>query len=95
MVQCFGPGYETSRPVDTREPSYDEERAATMAAIAEGATGIIFYCWHSLERSPRFAERFAELNRIAGEVQGLVPILAAVVPQGRAWNRAPLDTDQA
>jgi hypothetical protein len=76
VVQCFGPGYETSRPVDTREPSYDEERAATMAAIAEGATGIIFYCWHSLERSPRFAERFAELNRIAGEVQSLVPILS-------------------
>lgn len=76
VVQCFGPGYEFSRPSDTREPTYDEERAATMAAIAEGATGIIYYCFHSLQRSPRFEERFGELNRIAGEVQSLLPIIA-------------------
>jgi hypothetical protein len=76
VVQCFGGGYETSNPIDTREPTYQEERAATMAAIAEGSTGIIYYCYHSLQRSPRFEERFAELDRIAAEVQGLVPIIA-------------------
>jgi len=76
VVQCFGPGYETSHPTETREPTYDEERAATLAAIAEGATGIIYYCYHSLERSPRFEERFGELDRIAGEVQSLGPIVA-------------------
>jgi hypothetical protein len=76
VVQCFGPGYETSTPNNTREPSHDEERAATMAAIAEGATGIIYYCYHSLQRSPRFAERFAELDGIAAEVQSLVPIIS-------------------
>jgi hypothetical protein len=76
VVQCFGAGYETSNPSDTREPTYDEERAATMAAIAEGATGIIYYCFHSLQRSPRFDERLAELNRIAGEVKALTPIIA-------------------
>ncbi len=76
VVQCFGPGYETSTPSNTREPTYDEERAATMAAIAEGATGVIYYCYHSLQRSPRFEERFAELDRIAAEVQGLVPIIS-------------------
>lgn len=76
VVQCFGPGYETSNPSDTREPTYDEERAATLAALAEGATGIIYYCFHSLQRSPRFEERFAELDRIAGEVEALLPILA-------------------
>jgi len=76
VVQCFGPGYETSRPSETREPTYDEERAATLAALAEGATGIIYYCYHSLERSPRFEERFAELDRIAAEVQELAPIIA-------------------
>jgi len=77
VVQCFGPGYESSRPAaDPREPSYDEERAATMAAIAEGATGIIYYCYHSLQRSPRFEERFAELDRIAGEVASLLPIVS-------------------
>jgi hypothetical protein len=75
VVQCFGAGYETSNPADTREPTYDEERAATLAAIAEGATGIIYYCFHSLQRSPRFEERFDELNRIAGEVKDLLPIL--------------------
>jgi hypothetical protein len=75
VVQCFGPGYENSNPSDTREPTYDEERAATFSAIAEGATGIIYYCFHSLQRSPRFEARFDELDRIAGEVQGLVPIL--------------------
>ncbi len=76
VVQCFGPGYESSRPEDTREPTYDEERAATMAAIAEGATGIIYYCYHTLQRSPRFEERFAELDRVAAEVRGLEPIIA-------------------
>ena len=77
VVQCFGPGYETSRPAaDPREPSYDEERAATLAAIAESATGIIYYCYHSLQRSPRFEERFAELDRIAGEVRSLLPIIS-------------------
>lgn len=76
VVQCFGAGYETSNPSDTREPTYDEERAATMAALAEGATGVIYYCFHSLQRSPRFEERFAELDRIAGEVESLLPILA-------------------
>jgi hypothetical protein len=76
VVQCFGAGYETSNPAETREPTYDEERAATLAAVAEGATGIIYYCWHSLERSPRFAERFAELDRIAAEVQSLLPVIA-------------------
>ena len=76
VVQCFGPGYETSQPSETREPTYEEERAATLAAIAEGATGIIYYCFHSLQRSPRFEERFEELNRIAGEVQDLVPIIS-------------------
>jgi hypothetical protein len=76
VVQCFGPGYEFSRPAETREPTYDEERAATLAALAEGATGIIYYCYHSLERSPRFEERFAELDRIAAEVQELAPLIA-------------------
>jgi len=77
VVQCFGGGYETSNPAaDPREPTYDEERAATMAAIAEGATGIVYYCYHSLQRSPRFGERFAELDRIAAEVQRLVPVIS-------------------
>jgi hypothetical protein len=47
-----------------------------MAAIAEGSTGIIYYSYHSLQRSPRFEERFAELDRIAAEVQVLVPVIA-------------------
>jgi len=78
VVQCFGNGYEFSRPGDTREPTFDEERAATMAALAEGATGIIYHCMHSLQRSPRFEERFAELDRIAAEVRDLTPVLAQV-----------------
>lgn len=75
-MQCFGAGYEFSTPTNAREPTYDEERAATLAAIAEGATGIIYYWYHSLRRSPRFPERFAELDCIAAEVQGLVPVIA-------------------
>jgi len=75
VVQCFGPGYEVSNPSETREPTFEEERAATLAAVAEGATGIIYYCFHSLQRSPRFEERFTELDRIAAEVQGLMPII--------------------
>jgi hypothetical protein len=76
VVQCFGSGYEMSNPADKREPTYDEERAATFAAIAEGSTGIIYYCYHSLQRSPRFEERFAELDRIAAEVQGMAPVIS-------------------
>ncbi len=83
VVQCFGAGYESSRPTDTREPTYDEQRAATFAAIAEGATGIIYYCFHSLQRSPRFEQRFEELDRIAAEVQELVPIIA---PRRLSWT---------
>ncbi len=76
VVQTFGAGFESSNPDDVREPTYDEMRSGTFCAIAEGATGIVFYCLHSMQRSPKFTSRWRDLCQIAAEVKDLTPIIA-------------------
>ncbi len=81
VVQTFGPGYENSDPSNTAEPTYDEMRCASFCAVAEGATGIIYYNLHSMQRSPNFSTRWQQLSSIAGEIRDLTPIIALPTPE--------------
>jgi|GEM_PF-4947913 len=85
VVQTFGLGYEMSNPSNTREPTYYEMRCGAYCSLIEGATGIIYYCLHSMQRSPEFPRRWKELCSIASEVQSLVPILILQNAVKPAW----------
>jgi hypothetical protein len=97
VVQTFGSGYEMSNPSNTREPTYEEMRCGAYCSLIEGATGIIYYCLHSMQRSLEFPRRWKELCSIASEVQDLVPILVLPNTARPAWvtdNKVSIATKQ-
>ncbi len=75
VVQAFSPDFEAGTYANMREPTYEEMRCATFAAIAEGSTGIIYYCLQDMHRSPHFTQRWRDLCSVAGEVRNLVPVI--------------------
>lgn len=60
-----------------RTPTYDEMRSMAWQCIAEGATGLVFYCWHDIHRNPdvSFETQWEGLKRIAAEIDQMAPIL--------------------
>ncbi len=69
-------------PADFRSPTKAELRSMTWQCITEGATGIIYYCWHNLRRNPDmpFDEFWGNLKEVAAEVDRFSPILLSVEP---------------
>ena len=69
-------------PATFRSPTRAELRSMTWQCIAEGAGGIIYYCWHSLHRNPDmpFEEFWGNLKAVAAEVDRFSPILLSAEP---------------
>lgn len=60
-----------------RAPSYDEIRNMTYQALVHGAKGLLYYCYYDTRVLPQYAEMWAGLKKIAGEVKTISPILLA------------------
>jgi hypothetical protein len=58
-----------------RAPSYDEMRCMTYLALANGAKGILYYCYYDTHVLPQYAEMWTGLKKIGAEVKVLSPIL--------------------
>jgi hypothetical protein len=53
-----------------RSPTAQEMRSMSWQCIAEGATGLVYYSWFDLRKSPDvpFAEQWAHLREIIAEI---------------------------
>lgn len=66
-----------------RAPTYDESRCMTYLALANGAKGLLYYCYYDMRVLPQYAEMWAWHKRIAAEVRALSPILLEAKDLGR------------
>ncbi|MBM3880743.1 MAG: hypothetical protein FJ387_13680 [Verrucomicrobia bacterium] len=60
-----------------RAPTYEEARCMTYLGLVHGAQGLLYYCYYDLRVLPQYAEMWAWLKRIGGEVKELTPVLLA------------------
>jgi hypothetical protein len=76
IIQAFSWGLERHYPKDKpgRFPTLAEERAMTYLAIIHGARGIIYF---ADEHARRSAGHWANLKKLAGELNCIYPLLAA------------------
>ncbi len=65
-----------------RSPSIAEIRSMSWQCLAEGATGLIYYCWRDLQRNPDapFASQWEGLKGVADEIDRAAPILLSIEP---------------
>lgn len=64
-----------------RPPTYEELRCMTYQALAEGATGLVYYAFYELKEDPLgFDARWRDMSRIAREVRALEPALRSADP---------------
>lgn len=63
-----------------RPPSFEEMRNMAYQHLAEGATGLVFYCYCELKRDPdaSFESRWADVSRLGRELSLLSPLLLSV-----------------
>ena len=65
---------------ECRPPTYRELRNMAFQCLCEGANGLTFYAYHCLKRDPdaSFEERWADMSRLALELDKLKPVLLSV-----------------
>ncbi len=60
-----------------RSPTAQEMRSMSWQCIAEGATGLVYYSWFDLRKSPDvpFADQWARLREIIAEIDQMTPVI--------------------
>jgi len=72
ILQCFsGRHYR-------RQPTFEEERAMTFAAVAERANGLLWYTYSSVTSTP---ELWRNMTTISRQVAELAPVLVEETPR--------------
>jgi hypothetical protein len=66
-----------------RAPTYDESRCMTYLALANGAKGLLYYCYYDMRVLPQYSEMWAWHKKLAAEVRALSPILLEAKDLGR------------
>lgn len=63
-----------------RPPTLEEMRSMAWQCIAEGANGIVFYCWTDLRRNAAtpFEESWSRVKTVAQEIKAMIPVLLSV-----------------
>ncbi len=72
-----------------RAPTREEERCMTYLGLIHGAKGLIYYCYYDFRVLPQYAEMWAWMKSIAGEVRELTPALLSAETTGSLSVSAP------
>lgn len=66
-----------NKSVAQRSPTAQEMRSMSWQCIAEGATGLVYYSWFDLRKSPDvpFADQWAHLREIIAEIDQMTPVI--------------------
>jgi len=72
-----------------RAPTREEARCMTYLALAHGAKGLIYWCYYNMRVLPQYAEMWAWMKEIGGEVKTLSPALLSPEDLGTAQFTPP------
>jgi hypothetical protein len=57
------------------QPTLDQMRCMTYLSLTHGATGLIYYNYFDMKKSPNFSENWADITKITAEVRSIFPWL--------------------
>jgi hypothetical protein len=57
------------------QPTLDQMRCMTYLSLTHGATGLVYYSYFDMKKSPNFSENWANITKITAEVRSIFPWL--------------------